>query len=98
MAQIDWKSLKGELSDYVVKSLKGTIQDAEADLKAYGTAIASGLIIAIRTGDADLAKELKAQVKVLAEIHRVKLNKKVEGLMNKFMDVGLRIGMAAMTV
>jgi hypothetical protein len=98
VAQIDWKALKGELRDYVVDGFKDTMQSAEADLQAYGTAIANGLIIALRTGDLELAKELKAQVQVLAEIHRVKVTKKVAGMLDKFIDVGMRIGLAAMTV
>lgn len=70
---VDWDLLKSQVGKQIAASLKGLVDGAASDLQAYGNMIASEMIWAYGTGDQAAIKELKAQLKVLAEMRRVKI-------------------------
>ncbi len=53
---LNWKIIREELSGVISDSLYELVEGAEEDLKAYGVEIANSLIIAMRTGRADLQR------------------------------------------
>lgn len=95
---MNWTIIKGELGDIISESLTELVEGAEEDLKAYSIEIARGMIVAMRTGRADLRRELQDQVVMLGEIHRIRLSNEAEALLNKTIDIGMRLGVAALGV
>lgn len=95
---MNWKLVREELSGVISDSLVELVEGAEEDLKTYGVEIANGMIIAMRLGRADLRAELKDQVGMLAEIHRIRLSNEAEVMLNKIIDIGMRIGRAAVGI
>ena len=95
---MDWKLLKTELGDIISESLTGLVEGAEEDLKSYGLEIARSMVVAIRTGRADLRRELQDQAVMLGEIHRIRFNNEAQSVLNKVMDIGMRIGATALGV
>ena len=95
---LNWKIIREELSGVISESLYELVEGAEEDLKAYGVEIANSLIIAMRTGRADLQRELQDQVVMLAEVHRIRLNTAAKDTLDKVINIGMRLGRAALGV
>jgi predicted neutral ceramidase superfamily lipid hydrolase len=95
---LNWKIIREELSGVISDSLAELVEGAEDDLKAYAVGIANSLIIAVRTGRADLRQELQDQVVMIAEIHRIRISNEAEVVLNKIVNIGMRLGRAALGV
>ena len=95
---LDWKIIREELSSVISESLYELVEGAEEDLKAYGVEIANSLIISMRTGRADLRRELQDQCVMLAEIHRIRLNTAAKDVLDNVINIGMRLGRAALGV
>jgi len=95
---MDWKLLKTELGNILSESLAELVEGAEEDLKAYGLEIARSMVVAIRTGRADLRRELQEQAVMLGEVHRIRFNNEARVVLDKIMDIGMRIGATALGV
>lgn len=74
MAEIDFESLGKSLGAQGVDLLKGLLSGAKEDLQAYGQEIGKDLIRAVKEDRPELEAELKEQLKLIAEIHRIRLN------------------------
>ncbi len=64
---VDWDQLKEEVGEILSDTLEELVDGAQADLKAFGAAIASDMIEAAQLGDQEILDELKAQAGVLAQ-------------------------------
>ena len=95
---LNWKIIREELSGVIEDSLAELVEGAEEDLKSYGVEIANNLIIAMRTGRADLRRELQDQFVMLAEIHRIRLNTAAKDVLDNIINIGMRLGRAALGV
>ena len=95
---LNWKIIREELSGVIEDSLAELVEGAEEDLKSYGVEIANSLIIAMRTGRADLRRELQDQFVMLAEIHRIRLNTAAKDVLDNIINIGMRLGRAALGV
>jgi hypothetical protein len=95
---MDWKVIREELGDIISESLTELVEGAEADLKAYGVEIARGMIVAIRTGRNDLRRELQDQAVMLGEVHRIRVSNEAKVVLDKVIDIGMRLGVAALGV
>lgn len=73
MTATNWTDLRDQLGSALADSFKGLVEGAAADIQAYANAIASDLVLAASTGDERGARHLRAQLKVLAGIHRLRL-------------------------
>lgn len=69
-----FEDLAKEATDIIIEALLEFMHGAEDDLKAYTVEIGKSVLSAIQSGDKDRLEELKNQIKVLAEIHRIHLN------------------------
>lgn len=69
----DLKSLEKATKEAILPVLTDLLEGAEADLAAFGEAIARDLVLAAASGRPDLVAELQAQVGLIAEKHRLKL-------------------------
>lgn len=65
--------LKGEVGDLLGETFQEVLEGAKDDLKKFGKAIAEGLLEASLGGDEDREDQLLDQLKVLAEINRIRL-------------------------
>lgn len=72
MSDVNWEELASGLGDQAVDVLKGLAKGAEEDLKKFGKDIAVDLLRCVKEGRPEVEAELKEQMKVLAEIHRIK--------------------------
>jgi hypothetical protein len=74
MPKVDWEALSKDIGAQGLDVLKGLLVGAEEDLKQFGVDIASDLARAMIEGRPEITAEIQEQVKVLAEIHRIKAN------------------------
>ena len=95
---MNWKIIREELGSIVSESLYELVEGAEEDLRKYGMEIARGMIVALRTGRNDLRRELQDQVVMLGEIHRIKINTAAKDVLDRTIDIGMRLGRAALGV
>lgn len=94
--EIDWKAVVDEIGELASDRLEYFIDSSKADLKAYGKDIAKSMIIALRSGRKDLRDELLEQIEMIAEIHRIELNREAKAFMTDLLEVGMRIGKVAL--
>ncbi len=94
--QIDWKAIVDEIGDLASERLEYLVDSGKDDLKAYGKDIAKSLVVAIRSGSQDLQDEIYEQVEMLAEIHRIELNREAKQFLQDVLEVGLRVGKVAL--
>lgn len=95
---MNWKAFTEEFGSILAEELNESIVDAAEDLRDYGLAVARDLTIALRSGREDLREELLEQAKLLAEVRRIDLNKKSEAVLERILDIGMRIGITALTI
>lgn len=70
---MNWEAFVEGLGDEATAALKGLVDGAQEDLKTYGKAIAKDMVAAVRDNRPEIQSELREQLKVLAEIHRIRL-------------------------
>lgn len=70
---VNWQQLETQLGQQLVGSLKGLVDGATADIQAYGAQISAELVLALSSGDQSAVNELKAQLKVMAEMQRISI-------------------------
>lgn len=73
MDKFDWNQLASGLKEEALTGLQGLVDGAKEDLQAFGQAIATDLIRAVREKREDLLSELGHQLQVLAEVNRIRL-------------------------
>lgn len=72
--QVDWTALARSLAVEVTEGLRPVVEGAYDDLKLFGFAIARDMVFAIQTGSDVWQSEIRAQVRAIAEITRIRLN------------------------
>ena len=95
--QIDFDAVADDIADMVTDALEESVDAASADLKSFGKDIAVDLLAVIRSGDDALLRSLKGQARMLAEIHRIRLNRNSRALLNRILDVAARVGKTILT-
>lgn len=70
---MNWTQLQIQLGRQLAQSLQGLVEGAAADVTVYAETIAAELVVALSLGDAKAVLELKAQLKLLAEMQRVRI-------------------------
>lgn len=96
--EIDWKGIMDEIGELASERLEYLVDSSKEDLKAYGKEIAKSMVIALRSGRQDLRDELLDQIEMLAEIHRIELNREAKAFMKDVLEISMRIGKAAIKV
>lgn len=71
---VDWDSLQRDLTEAVTPILYELIEEGAEDVQKFGAQIAAQMIAAALEGNQDWTEELEAQVRVLAEIQRLRLS------------------------
>lgn len=72
MSQVDFEALGKTIGGQAVELFSGLVEGAAADLQAYGEEISKDLLRAVRDDRPEIAAEVKNQIKLLAEIHRLR--------------------------
>jgi len=88
--KINLDSLKEGVSDSIAEGLQGLVEGAKEDLKEFAKAISEDLLEAHLEGDVDLQGQLADQVKILAEINRVRVEAHVWVVVQKIAKVAIQ--------
>jgi hypothetical protein len=72
MGEVNWEELAKGLGDQATDVLKGLAKGAAEDLQKFGKDIALDLVRCIKENRPEVEAEVKEQMKVLAEINRIK--------------------------
>ena len=91
---MNWEALETELSAILKDSLDGVVNGAQEDLKTYGKAIARDLVVVIQANRTDLMDELFDQAILIAEVHRISLNRRAKVTLEKLLQAVARTGLA----
>lgn len=94
---IDFDVVADEIEVLILDALDETVDAASADLREFGKAIALDIVSAIRSDRDDILRSLKGQARMLAEINRIRLNRNSRALLNRIIDVAVRVGKTILT-
>jgi hypothetical protein len=83
------------LGNIIADELKDLTMAAEADLQEYGRALAADVIEASLAGRPDLVAAVRDQARMLAEIHRIRLDGAGYRVLDRVVDVGMTFAIAA---
>lgn len=86
---VNWQQLETQLGQQLVGGIKGLVDGAAADIQAYGAQIASEMVLALSSGDQSAVNELKAQLKLMAEMQRVQIAAERETFVLSLINVAL---------
>lgn len=75
---VNWDQLRSDLGAQLATSLQGLVEGAAGDIQAYANAISAELVLALSTGNQEAVRELQGQLRVIAEINRVRLAREKE--------------------
>lgn len=70
---VNWDQLRDQLGSQLSTALQGLVEGAAGDVQAYANAIAAELVLALSAGNQEAVRELQGQLRVIAEINRVRL-------------------------
>lgn len=87
---VDWKVFAEKLGGILAAELRGLLDGAEADLREYALAIAESLARNLAAGRDSLTAELKGQLRLLAETHRIKANAAGWDFFEQFATIAMR--------
>lgn len=73
LTKVDIDRLKADVSDALAGALIDLVEGAEKDVKAYASQISMDLLEAHMIGNAAITARLLDQLKILAEINRVRI-------------------------
>jgi hypothetical protein len=73
LSKIDLNKLQGDVSGILQGALDGVVEGAKEDLKDYAAAIAKDMLQAQLAGNDEVKAQLLDQLKVLAEINRIRV-------------------------
>lgn len=91
---MNWDEITAEVGGILHDALDDVVTQGRADLKAYAADIAKDLVDAIRNDRADLRRELFGQALLLAELHRIRLNRTAKTVLSQVLEVAARVGKA----
>lgn len=94
---IDFDEIEEELAEIIIDALDELVDGAQADLEEFGKVIAMELVFAIKSDDDEAIRELLAQTRALAEINRLRLNRKARVVLNRVLAVAARVGKSLLT-
>lgn len=86
---VNWQQLEDQLGQQIIGGIKGLVDGAAADIQAYGAQIASEMVLALSSGDQSAVNELKAQLKLMAEIQRVQIAAERETIVLSLISVAI---------
>lgn len=89
--KIDLEGLKEGVATSVADGLTGIVEGAKEDLKEFAKAISEDLLEAHLEGDVDLQGQLADQVKILAEINRVRVEAHAWVVVQKIAKVAIEV-------
>lgn len=72
ITQLTWDILQDRIQDTLVTGIRGMVDGAEEDLRAFGYAIAGDMVQAVMRGDVTWEKEVRAQALLLLEMNRLR--------------------------
>lgn len=74
MDRVDMPKLRAGIARDVRDLIMGLVDAADRDVRAYADDIARDMILAAATNNVELQKTFERQFRVLAELHRLKIN------------------------
>lgn len=91
---VNWNLLRDQLGAQLAEGLHGLVEGAAGDLQTFANQIAAEMVLALSTGDDGSVRELKAQLRVMAEVNRVRFAKAQEGMALKLISavIGAAVG------
>lgn len=73
--EFNLRAVTAELAETIHREVFTLLGEASEDLQTIGAEIAPILVTAVATGDVELTEELKAQLRMIADIHNIRASK-----------------------
>lgn len=80
-----------DATDIIIAALLKELKGAADDVKTFGVEIGTSAVSAFKDKDEARLNELKAQIAVLAELHRLELNNSSWDTVDKVLDVAFKV-------
>ena len=93
--QLDWNALERDIGTALTDAVREFATASAEDLRSYGSGMAYHLVVAVRNGDVALKDEIRDQAKMLAELHRIRMNEFAEKAAGVVFATAFRVVLAA---
>ena len=87
---IDWKALGKEIGGVLGPELRGLLEGDESDVQKYAVEIGESLARNLAAGRDTMTLELKGQLRLIAEAHRIKANAARRDFFEQFATIAMR--------
>ena len=94
LSKLDLDRLKSDLTDALSDGLADLVDGAKDDIKAYASDISKDMLEAHMTGQVEVKEQLMDQLKVLAEINRVRVENHTWVVVRKVVEVAFKAATA----
>lgn len=94
LSRIDLDRLKADLTDALSDGLADLVDGAKQDIKDYASDISKNMLEAHLTGQGEIKEQLMNQLKVLAEINRVRVENHAWIVVRKVVETAFRAATA----
>jgi hypothetical protein len=87
LTQVVMPAIRGELLPQIKETLRDYVTGEAADLQQFAIEIVGDTARAVARGDHELIQDLENQILLLAELHRIKLNKQANAVMLRILTI-----------
>lgn len=91
--EVNWDAIGAELTTTLRDQISDLVESGQADVSAYAGEISSTIVTAVRTGKHHLVDECRHQLRVLAEIHRIRFVGAGLVIVDKLMTTAAKVAM-----
>lgn len=98
--KIDFGAIRTELGEVLSEALSDVVEGAAGDLKTFGADIATDMVASIAAGNTAMTNELKAQIRVLGAINKIRASNAAWGILDAVTSIAMRtvqIGLSGLT-
>lgn len=82
--------LEDKIGSFIATALKKVAKGTEEDLRLFGAQVARNALVAGMRGDSDLLGEVRAQVDMLLEVNRIRVDREHRELIVGFIEATAR--------
>lgn len=89
--EVDWKKVEKDLAGVVEGEFLTLFEGATHDIQTYAVEIAASLAKRMAAGEDSVSAELKGQLKMLAEVYRLKVSDASWSVVNQILNVAMGV-------
>ncbi len=91
---MDWEVVKAEVLALLVEKGKKLAGKVQGDLDQYLKQVANWAVLALASGDKKLLASVRGQVKLLAQLEKIRAQESFFEALGEVLNIGIRVGLS----